>query len=204
MNNNNNSNNYNNGNYNSGNYNGGNYNSGNYNSDNYNSGNYQYNNEEVQLMNELSSNQAANPYATANPYADENSNFFLAIVGGSVVAFICSLLWAAITYLTDYQFGIMAIGVGFLVGSSIKVLGKGKSSKFGILGALLSTFSCFLGNLIYVYAYFAKIFAMSFFDAIGDLPFSEAISIVFKASGLIDILFYILAIYIGYKSSIKN
>jgi hypothetical protein len=45
---------------------------------------------------------------------------------------------------------------------------------------------------------------MSFFDAIGDLPFSEAISIVFKASGLIDILFYILAIYIGYKSSIKN
>ena len=191
-------NNYNNSdNYNNDNYNSGIYNSGIYNSDNYNSGKYQYNDDELRLMNELSSQ-------TVNPYANENSNFFLAIVGGSVVAFICSLLWAAITYLTDYQFGIMAIGVGLLVGSSIKVLGKGKSINFGILGALLSMFSCFLGNLIYVYAYYAKIFIMSFFDVVKVLGFSGGIDLVIDISGIVDILFYILALYIGFKSSVKD
>ena len=112
------------------------------------------------------------------------------------MAFICSLLWAAITYLTDYQFGIMAIGVGFLVGSSIKVFRKGQKQQIWNFRCTSIYVQLFLGNLIYVYAYFAKIFAMSFFDAIGDLPFSEAISIVFKASGLIGhIILYFSYLY---------
>ncbi|HOJ78109.1 MAG TPA: hypothetical protein PLZ08_05400 [Bacillota bacterium] len=68
----------------------------------------------------------------------EEGNLQLGIIAGSIAAIISAILWATITLITHYQFGIMAIGVGFLVGKSISHFGKGDSRAFQISGAVLA------------------------------------------------------------------
>ena len=155
------------------------------NNDNYNNDNY--NNDEIQLMNDLS-NQ------TANSYGDKESNFFLALVSGTAVAFICSILMSFITYLTNRQFVIMIFLTAFLVGSSIRLLGKGKGIKFGILGSFLTLFSCVFANLIFIYSYFGKTLGIGFFNSLSILGLSGGFKILIDSLGFKSVLFYLIAV----------
>ncbi|MDQ2086461.1 hypothetical protein RBH29_08470 [Herbivorax sp. ANBcel31] len=156
-----------------------------------------YNENEQQLMEDLGDK-------AINVYEEQSPNFFLALFGGMVTALICSALWAFISNLIQYQIGWMAVGVGFLVGISVKVLGKGKSLEFGILGASLALLSCVLGNSFSIYAQIAKFYDMSFFEVLGNADLSISIELLIESFHLMDILFYGLAIYQGFKFSISN
>ncbi|MCZ6827293.1 MAG: hypothetical protein O7D88_07320, partial [Gammaproteobacteria bacterium] len=58
---------------------------------------------------------------------------------GTLAGFVASLagagVWAAVTVLTEYQIGWMAVGIGVLVGFSMRFAGKGIDQTFGIAGA---------------------------------------------------------------------
>jgi hypothetical protein len=63
---------------------------------------------------------------------------FLGGVGAGLAAAIAgAIIWAVISAVTEYQIGWMAVGVGFLVGMTVRVVGKGIEKHFGIAGALL-------------------------------------------------------------------
>src|SRR5215218_2350350 len=72
----------------------------------------------------------------------------MAILGGLIASLVAALLWAVITYATKYQIGFMAIGVGFLVGYAVNYFGKGITTTFGVVGAVLSLFGCIIGNIL--------------------------------------------------------
>lgn len=80
-------------------------------------------------------------------FRKEQESLPLALVGGTVAAFVAALLWGTITYATGYQIGFMAIGVGFLVGYAVNYLGKGMSQTYSIIGAVFALLGCVLGNL---------------------------------------------------------
>src|SRR6188768_4259461 len=85
-----------------------------------------------QLMNEIKSKQSLS----------------MAVLGGLIASLVAALLWAIITYVTHFQIGFMAIGVGFLVGFAVNYFGKGITTTFGIVGAAFSLFGCIFGNIL--------------------------------------------------------
>jgi hypothetical protein len=68
----------------------------------------------------------------------EEQDWRAAMIAGTTTAIICAAAWAALTYLTNTQFGIVAIAVGAVVGVSVRYSGKGVETKFGVLGAALA------------------------------------------------------------------
>lgn len=131
-------------------------------------------------------------------------NLGLGIVGGVIGMLIGAMLWAAITVITDYQIGYMAIGVGFLVGVGVRFLGKGLDKSFGLVGGGLALVGCLLGNLLTVLIVVSREFEVSFFDLLINLNFEIVVEFMKVTFSPIDLLFYGLAVYAGYRYAFKR
>lgn len=131
-------------------------------------------------------------------------DFYYAIVGGLLVAIISAFIWAAITVATQYQIGFMAIGVGLLVGVSIRFFGAGIEKKYGYLGAFLSFLGCLLGNLLSQVGFIAEDQGLGFFETISYLNPGIIGSIMVETFNPIDLLFYGIAVYEGYRFAFRK
>jgi hypothetical protein len=128
----------------------------------------------------------------------------LGLVGGLGIAVVGAIIWAIVTYVTGYQIGWMAVGVGFIVGHTVKILGNGSTSSFGIIGALCSLGGCVLGNLFSIYLFIAKQEGVSVVDILPNLSMSLNMELLRASFAPIDLLFYVIALYEGYRFSINR
>lgn len=133
-----------------------------------------------------------------------NQNFPMGIIGGIIAASIGAGAWAAITVLTNYQIGWMAVGVGCLVGYAVRVLGKGLSKIYGYVGAALALIGCLGGNFLSVCGMISKQEAMPFFDLISRLNPLIIMDLMRATFNPIDLLFYGIAVYEGYRFSFRQ
>jgi len=135
---------------------------------------------------------------------DDQPNLLMGLIGGAVAMLVGAVIWGAVSYLTEYQIGWMALGVGFLVGTAVKFFGKGKSMAFGVSSAVLALIGCVLGNLIFYSGIIAREQSASFLQVFFILLFSPAATLeVFRiAFGFMDILFYALAAYVGFSAAL--
>lgn len=131
-----------------------------------------------------------------------NQNLGLGLVGGAVGACIGAAIWAGITAITNFQIGWMAVGVGFLTGFGVRTLGKGISPTFGVIGAILSLAGCLLGNLLSICVVISRQEGMPMLDVVSALNPSLAVELVKETFSVIDLLFYGIAVYQGYRFSI--
>lgn len=131
-----------------------------------------------------------------------NQNFQKAILYGAVAGVMSSLLWAFLSVATHYQFGIMAVGVGAIVGFAIKIGGKGIDEKFGILGAVISLLSVVLGNFLGIMGLISQENAMTLMEVLTMIEFSEIPDLMLQGFGILDYFFYGIAVYEGFKFSI--
>jgi hypothetical protein len=134
-------------------------------------------------------------------FREDNENFGMGLFFGLIAAIGGACTWAFITALTNYQIGWMAIGVGFVTGWAVRVGGKGTSQNFGIAGACLALFGCLLGNLLSSCFFISQQYATGYFDVLFSLDSATIGDIFAKTFMPIDLLFYGLAIYTGYKYS---
>jgi hypothetical protein len=134
---------------------------------------------------------------------DNQPSLLMGLIGGTVAMLISAIIWGVVSYVTNYQIGWMAIGVGFLVGIAVKFFGKGKSMMFGISSALLALIGCILGNLIFYSGIIAREESAAFLQVLFVLLSKPAAAIeVFSiAFGFMDILFYVLAAYVGFSTA---
>ncbi|MDR2916216.1 MAG: hypothetical protein LBV74_15560 [Tannerella sp.] len=123
---------------------------------------------------------------------------------GITAAVISSLLWATITVLTGYQIGYMALAVGFIVGYGVRVGGKGIDPIFGIIGAVLALLGCLAGNLFSKIAYIVNYTDIEYYEIFANMKLSMMIDIIAETSEPIDLLFYGIAIYEGYRFSFRK
>jgi hypothetical protein len=133
-------------------------------------------------------------------------NLPLSVIAGVAAALLMALLWAAITVMTEYQIGYMALAVGFVVGFAVRFAGKGIDQAFGITGAVLALVGCLLGNFFSIIGFAANEWDVSYFEMLsGFLAEPSFIVEVMKEtfSG-IDLLFYGIAVYEGYRFSFRN
>ncbi|NIR66449.1 MAG: hypothetical protein GWN61_25685 [candidate division Zixibacteria bacterium] len=95
----------------------------------------------------------------------------------------------------------MAIGVGFLVGFAVRKFGAGMDFKFGIAGAVLSLYGCMAGNIFLVCLAVSKEYGIPLSEIMSQMNF-ETMWIFLKAGfEPIDVLFYGIALYFGYRYS---
>ena len=149
------------------------------------------------------------PVIEAPPSVDElnfDSNLILGLIAGTVAMLISAILWGVITYVTEYQISFMAIGVGFFVGIAIQKFGKGNSLIFGISGAVLSFLGCVLGNFFFYNGVIAKEWEISFFEVLLTLSLDPAaiIELFTLTFDIMDLLFYGIAAYIGFQTSMAK
>lgn len=131
-------------------------------------------------------------------------NYNLAIISGIAATIIGSIVWAIITVATEYQIGFMAVGVGLIVGFTIRETGKGIDKKFGILGAGLALLGCLLGNFFSMIGFISTYTEMSYFETLINLDYSLLPELFAESFSIIDILFYGIALSEGYKFAFRK
>ncbi len=131
-------------------------------------------------------------------------NLLLGILGGVAGAAVGAGIWAIITAVTQFQIGWMAVGVGFLVGFGVRWLGKGVDPVFGVVGAVLALLGCLAGNLLSVCIMISQNQGIALTDVLSRLDPSLAARIMSATFDVMDLLFYGIAIYEGYKFSFRQ
>ena len=134
---------------------------------------------------------------------EDVANLPAAILGGLVAAVAGALIWAVITVATKFQIGFMAVGVGFLVAWAVRTLGKGHTNVFGVVGGGCALLGCLLGNLLSACGFIAAdrgVSVVSITMKVLASP-STASTLLQATSNGMDLLFYAIAVYEGYKLS---
>ena len=139
------------------------------------------------------------PIQTGPPLPAESGdvNYALAAVAGVAAAAASAGIWFGIFYYTDTMLGIIAIGVGFLVGFAVK-MGAGNRGAFGlqILGAILALLAIIAGDYLSL-NHMVRQQWEGFEGWLGLQDFIEVYK-AFIADGPVTLLFYAIAIYEGY------
>ena len=90
------------------------------------------------------------------------------------------------------------------MGFSVRFLGKGINDIFGYVGAAFSLFGCLLGNFLSILGFVSIQEGVGYFEMFGMVDYSRIPEIMTYTFQPIDLLFYGLAIYQGYKFSFQK
>jgi hypothetical protein len=119
-----------------------------------------------------------------------------------VAALVGAAAWAAITVLTKYQIGWMAVGVGALVGVAVRKAGHGRRRGFGLVGAALALLGCLTGNFLTGCLIVARQLDAPVASVFARLTPALVGNLLIAMFDPIDLLFYGLALSAGYRLSI--
>lgn len=125
------------------------------------------------------------------------------VAAGAGAAALGAGLWAVLTVVTGYQIGFMAVGVGFLVGLAVRAAGKGLDPVFGVAGGALALLGCAAGNLLAVCGLIAQQEAIPILELLSRLDFTVARELMVASFTPMDLLFYGIAVYEGYRLSLR-
>lgn len=131
-------------------------------------------------------------------------NLIGGLLFGAAASIIGAIAWAVITVITKYQIGYMAIAVGFLVGYAVRYQGKGIDQIFGISGAILALLGCLLGNYLSIIGFIANQENLGYFQTLMLIDLNLIPEIMSESFQPMDLFFYGLAIYEGYKFSFRT
>jgi len=102
-----------------------------------------------------------------------------AVFGGILASIIGGAVWGLIVNLTDYEFGYMAVGLGFLTGYGVLLFSKGKRGlPFQIIAVVTAGLGILIGKyIIYVFA----------------------LTILGSLVGWFDLVWLILTVYVAWR-----
>src|SRR4029077_18679114 len=128
----------------------------------------------------------------------------LALVGGIVAGAVGAGIWAVVTNMTGYQIGWMAVGVGFLVGYAVQFLGQSLERPYQYVGAACALLGFLLGNYFAVVGTVAADVHVDIITVLSRITFDMAAKLMQDAFSPMDLLFYAIAVYEGYRFSLKR
>jgi hypothetical protein len=124
-----------------------------------------------------------------------------AVVAGCIAGLIGAAVWAVIAIFTQHEIGWIAIGVGFLVGFAVRVAGRGFEVRYAAIGGALALAAVVAGKILALCGLIAKQENISFWDVLGNFPFSELPAVMRETFEPMDLLFYALAVWMGWKGA---
>jgi hypothetical protein len=133
------------------------------------------------------------------PLTPETDSLPMALLAGLAAASAGAAAWTLVTVFTGLKIGWMAVGIGFLVGHAVRQFGKGSAPSFQILGAGLSLAGCLAGNLLAVCIFASRSQELSLMAILAGMTPTLAVRLIVETFSGMDLLFYGLAVYEGYK-----
>ena len=130
-------------------------------------------------------------------------NLALGIGTSTLVGLLGAAIWAAITVATEFQIGYMAVAIGAGVGYTLRYFGKGIDQIFGICGAVIAVISCFIGNFLSLIGFVANAEGLGYIETLIAIDYSLVPSAMKESFSVMDILFYGIAGYEGYKFAFR-
>jgi len=137
---------------------------------------------------------------------ERDQNMVGGLLGGLAAAAVGATAWALITITTEREFALVAIGIGFLVGYGVRISGKGVTTRFGVMGAAFALLGCLAGKLMTIVILVSNEQQLPFADVTTALMTNPAavIEILVATFHPLDLLFYGIALYEGYRFSFRR
>ena len=133
----------------------------------------------------------------------DRQNYSLALLAAIVAAAAGAAAWAAMTVWSEKEYALLAIGIGFLVGFSVRLAGRGIDKPFGVIGALFAFLGVVAGKIGTMVVLLSQKLDISIGQALRILNADIVMNFLKETFSVIDILFYIAAIFVGYKYAFK-
>jgi hypothetical protein len=142
-------------------------------------------------------------------YSDEDvigqlragQNLALGIVAGLVAALLGAAVWAAFSYFTGYELGLVVIAIGALIGYAIRTVGHGVDPVFGVVGAGCAAISWAIGTVLSGVAFLATQAGRPFFEVLNLLGAGRSIQFAIDNIQFMDFIFLAIALWEGWKFS---
>jgi hypothetical protein len=141
--------------------------------------------------------------ATMDGVRGREANLPFGILAGTIAAIIGALIWMGITVATGLHVGFVALGVGALVGLTVRFVGNGRSVIFGIIGAVLTLIGC-LGGEVLTVVQLASTPQRDFLNTLTTIDLTQLATNIFDKMDPIMYLIYAIGIFEGYKLSIRT
>jgi hypothetical protein len=151
----------------------------------------------------LSMSQQFAKDATMDGVRGREANLPFGILAGAIAAIIGALIWMGITVATGLHVGYVALGVGALVGLTVRFVGNGRSAIFGIIGAVLTLIGC-LGGEVLTVVQLASTPQRDFLNTLTTIDLTQLATNIFDKMDPIMYLIYAIGIFEGYKLSIRK
>lgn len=127
-----------------------------------------------------------------------NQRFLKAILWGVPTALLTGIGYGIISYISPFEFSIVYIGIGYLIGYVIKNKGRGVHMRFSILAACLAILAILIGDVL-------SFFGPEAFGSIDSMLFAFSTTIMLWLSAnigtLISLLFRVAGVYFAYTNS---
>ncbi len=132
-----------------------------------------------------------------------DQNLPYGIIAGFIAAILGAVVWGVITVATGYQIGYMALAIGAFVGIVIRKFGKGIDKIFGFWGAGIALFGIITGNLLSIIGFTANVEGLGYIETLLRFDYSFLPATMTENFSIMDLLFYGIAIYEGYRFSFR-
>jgi hypothetical protein len=131
------------------------------------------------------------------------NQFMLATVSGVATAVICALAWPCIALLAGPQLDCLAVGVGVLIGLSIRYSGKGTTPVYGVLAMALTLIGSISGNILGVIAS-ATHENLDIFGVAQHVNLSEVILSILSQATLSTYLLFGAGVVLSYLVAVRR
>lgn len=91
-----------------------------------------------------------------------------------------------------------------IVGSVVRVAGSGWNPKFGVMAAILAFFGCAFGNYLCIVAIISKTENLGYMEVIHTLGLAGTFGVMTTSFGIMDLLFYGIAISSAYRLGFRE
>ena len=163
------------------------------------------------VIDNLDNTEAIEPKELLAKLSDENRAKFKSeqeYLKGTIAALIAgvlgALVWGLITVTTGFQIGYMAIGIGAIIGLSMRITGKGLDQIFGITGSVIAVLSCLLGNFLSIIGFIAHSENIGYLETLVSFDYGQVIPALTSTISVIGLLFYVIAAVAGYMLSFRK
>jgi hypothetical protein len=127
-----------------------------------------------------------------------------AVIAAVAAGALSAAIWAAISIVTGYQIGLVAIGIGIFVGIAVRRFGQGETAAFRLVAAAVSLLACITGNVIIACVFFARQIEAPVLQVVESLDADLLIELLTATFEPMDLLFYALAVWQGWKLAVAD
>ncbi len=127
-----------------------------------------------------------------------NQRFTKAMLWGIPTALLLGVGYGIFSLISPFEFSIVYIGVGYLIGYVVKSKGRGVHLRFSILAAILAIIAILIGDVL-------TFFGPEAFESVSNIIYSFSTTLMFWLSvdfgTILGLLFRVAGIYFAFTNS---